>query len=81
MGGLEELASFSLTRPKTLRQPSVCVKTDCRRCSANVGLAKFTGYQYGGRPLGLTYVKYMNAGSGEAMEDAEATGITQDQIM
>ena len=45
-------------------------------------LAKFTGYQYGGRPLGLTYVKYMNSGSGDAMEDTEGTGgMTQDQIM
>jgi hypothetical protein len=44
--------------------------------------AKFTGYQYGGRPLGLTYVKYTNANGGDAMEGAEATGrITQDQIM
>jgi hypothetical protein len=24
--------------------------------------AKFSGYQYGGRPLGITFVKYMNAG-------------------
>ena len=46
--------------------------------------AKFTGYQYGGRPLGITFVKYMNAdqGQGEHMEGAEpTTGITQDQIM
>lgn len=44
--------------------------------------AKFTGYQYGGRPLGLTYVKYQNANGGDVMEDAEATGgITQDQLM
>jgi len=44
-------------------------------------IAKFTGYQYGGRPLGLTFVKYQSAGD-EAMEGAEATGgITQDQIM
>ncbi len=45
-------------------------------------LAKFTGYQYGGRPLGLSYVKYTNMGNGEAMEGQEATGgLTQDQIM
>ena len=44
--------------------------------------AKFTGYQYGGRPLGLTYVKYTNAGSGDAMEGTEATGgLTQEEIM
>jgi len=44
--------------------------------------AKFTGYQYGGRPLGLTFVKYSNVGGGEAMEGTEATGgLTQDQIM
>ncbi|KAI4126208.1 MAG: hypothetical protein LQ338_003866 [Usnochroma carphineum] len=49
--------------------------------NAETAISKFTGYQYGGRPLGLTYVKYMNAGSGDGMEDAEATGVTQDQIM
>ena len=43
--------------------------------------AKFSGYQYGGRPLGLTYVKYLSAG-GDAMEGTEGTGgLTQDQIM
>lgn len=46
-------------------------------------LAKFTGYQYGGRPLGITFVKYLNAGpQGDAMDGTEPTsGITQDQIM
>ena len=43
-------------------------------------IAKFTGYQYGGRPLGLTYVKYLNAG-GDMMEGAEPTGDMQDQVM
>lgn len=38
--------------------------------------AKFTGYQYGGRPLGLTYVKYTNQGGDEGTE-----GMTQDQMM
>lgn len=49
----------------------------------NILTAKFTGYQYGGRPLGITFVKYLNAGPGpEMMEEAEPTsGITQDQIM
>ena len=48
----------------------------------DLSTAKFTGYQYGGRPLGLTFVKYVNAGAGDAMEGAEATGvIAQDQIM
>ena len=43
---------------------------------------KFTGYQYGGRPLGLTYVRYSNQSNGDAMEGTEATGgLTQDQIM
>ena len=45
-------------------------------------IAKFTGYQYGGRPLGLTYVKYLSAHADEAMEGTEETGgLTQDQIM
>jgi hypothetical protein len=49
---------------------------------ANKSLAKFTGYQYGGRPLGLTYVKYSNQANGDEMEGTEHTGgLTQDQIM
>ena len=44
--------------------------------------AKFTGYQYGGRPLGLSYVRYSNQSNGDDAMDAEATGgLTQDQIM
>ncbi len=44
--------------------------------------AKFTGYMYGGRPLGLTFVKYSNANGSEVMEGQEATGgMTQDQMM
>jgi len=47
-----------------------------------VSTAKFTGYQYGGRPLGLTYVKYANQNGSEAMEGTEVTGgMTQDQMM
>lgn len=51
--------------------------------TAETAIAKFTGYQYGGRPLGITFVKYLNAGPrGDAMDGAEpAPGITQDQIM
>lgn len=48
-------------------------------------LAKFTGYQYGGRPLGITFVKYLNSGAGHGdARDGGAeppSGITQDQIM
>lgn len=57
-----------------------------RKCPANqssltIATAKFTGYQYGGRPLGLSFVKYTNiSGPGDAME-TEAAGLTQDQIM
>ena len=50
--------------------------------TAETAISKFTGYMYGGRPLGLSYVKYTNANGGEAMEGQEATGgMTQDQIM
>ncbi|KAJ4303279.1 g-strand binding protein [Kalmusia sp. IMI 367209] len=49
---------------------------------AETAIQKFTGYQYGGRPLGLTYVRYSNQSNGDAMEGTEATaGLTQDQIM
>ncbi|KAJ5125393.1 Nucleotide-binding alpha-beta plait [Penicillium atrosanguineum] len=53
--------------------------------TAETAIAKFTGYQYGGRPLGITFVKYLNAGPGpedmNMMEATEPTGLTQDQIM
>ncbi|KAF9883487.1 hypothetical protein FE257_003437 [Aspergillus nanangensis] len=56
--------------------------------TAETAISKFTGYQYGGRPLGITFVKYMNvgagpnAGPGDPMDEGEPLGgITQDQIM
>ncbi|KAL7770573.1 hypothetical protein CFE70_000511 [Pyrenophora teres f. teres 0-1] len=53
-----------------------------KAADAETSIAKFTGYQYGGRPLGLAYVKYTNLGNGDAMEGTEHTGgLTQDQIM
>lgn len=48
--------------------------------NAETAIEKFSGYQYGGRPLGLSFVKYQTPGSGDAME-TEATSLTQDQIM
>lgn len=50
--------------------------------ASNESTAKFTGYMYGGRPLGLAYVKYTNINGNEAMEGQEAAGdMTQDQMM
>ncbi|GAB7347456.1 hypothetical protein MBLNU459_g4372t1 [Dothideomycetes sp. NU459] len=50
--------------------------------NASTSIAKFSGYQYGGRPLGLTYVKYANQQVADPMQGTEATaGLTQDQIM
>ncbi|KAK6364488.1 g-strand binding protein [Exophiala oligosperma] len=49
--------------------------------NAETAISKFSGYMYGGRPLGLTFVKYTNA-NGNDMEGQEATGgMTQDQMM
>lgn len=48
--------------------------------NAETAIAKFTGYQYGGRPLGLTFVRYSNVSNGDAM-DGVGQGLTQDQIM
>lgn len=42
-------------------------------------ISKFQGYEYGGRPLQITYARYSNAGPGNAM-DSEPTGSVQDQI-
>jgi RNA recognition motif-containing protein len=57
--------------------------------NAETAITKFSGYQYGGRPLGLTYVKYMNPGSTDGMDGGAGIGgaaepmggVTQDQIM
>ena len=52
--------------------------------NAETSIAKFTGYQYGGRPLGLSYVKYVDPGSlgnDGAMDEDGAPPMTQDQIM
>ena len=76
--GLFNLTTLRTQRLLFVRYRYLLLELSC----ANLPLAKFTGYQYGGRPLGLTFVKYMSAGNGDAMEGAEPTGgITQDQIM
>ena len=51
--------------------------------TAETAIAKFQGYQYGGRPLGLTFCRYMTSpGGGDVMDTADAhDGLTQDQIM
>ncbi|EKD15108.1 RNP domain protein [Drepanopeziza brunnea f. sp. 'multigermtubi' MB_m1] len=45
---------------------------------ADTAIEKFSGYQYGGRPLGLSFVKYQTPGGVDAMETET---LTQDQIM
>lgn len=64
--------------PRTFLSPDLLARYE--RTMLMFDIAKFTGYMYGGRPLGLSYVKYTNAEGGEAME-TEAVGLTQDQIM
>ena len=51
--------------------------------TADTAISKFQGYQYGGRPLALSYVKYITpgGGGGDAMETDAHGGLTQDQIM
>jgi RNA recognition motif-containing protein len=49
--------------------------------TAETSIAKFQGYQYGGRPLGLSYVKYVTPGGGDSMDTDPHGGLTQDQIM
>ena len=45
-------------------------------------LAKFTNYQYGGRPLGLSFVKYLAQDGSDPMQGGEGMeGMTQDQTM
>ncbi|EFX00829.1 rnp domain containing protein [Grosmannia clavigera kw1407] len=50
--------------------------------TADTAISKFQGYQYGGRPLGLSFVKYLTPGvGGSSMESDHHNGLTQDQIM
>lgn len=49
--------------------------------TAEMAIAKFQGYQYGGRPLGLSFVKYLTPGGGDNMDTDPHGGLTQDQIM
>ena len=37
--------------------------------------------EYGGRPLNLSFVKYLNQGGAESMDTDPHGGLTQDQIM
>lgn len=78
---LEALVLSSLIRLRMLKLLSVrCLFQSMHGTNTNIVLAKFTGYQYGGRPLGLTFVKYQTPG--DAMNGAEQTGgMTQDQMM
>lgn len=46
---------------------------------AATSIAKFQGYEYGGRPLQITYARYTNAGAGNPM-DVEPTESMQEQI-
>jgi hypothetical protein len=65
-----------------LRPPLVSFLTHASQSLANTHSAKFSGYQYGGRPLGLAYVKYSNLNNGDVMEGTEHTGgLTQELIM
>lgn len=48
--------------------------------NADTAIAKFSGYQYGGRPLGLSYVRYLGQGE-ESMGKDDSMGMTQDQMM
>jgi RNA recognition motif-containing protein len=62
-------------------KPATTQATSCNMLTYITG--KFTGYQYGGRPLDLSYVKYLNgAVPSNGVENADPTaGLTQDQIM
>ena len=74
--------SSTLLRMPRLRFVSHLCAIHSSHRNADPVPAKFTGYQYGGRPLGLTFVKYMNPDNGDPMEGNDgALGMTQDQIM
>ncbi|KAI1428912.1 hypothetical protein F5Y12DRAFT_710463 [Xylaria sp. FL1777] len=49
--------------------------------TAETSITKFQGYQYGGRPLGLSYVKYITPGGGDSMDTDTHGGLSQEQMM
>ncbi|KAI1277793.1 RNA-binding domain-containing protein [Xylaria sp. FL0933] len=49
--------------------------------TAETSITKFQGYQYGGRPLGLSYVKYITPGGGDSMDTDAHGGLSQEQMM
>ncbi|KAI1149718.1 hypothetical protein F4825DRAFT_39003 [Nemania diffusa] len=49
--------------------------------TAETSITKFQGYQYGGRPLGLSYIKYMTPGGGDSMDTDTHGGLSQEQMM
>ncbi|CAH0015846.1 unnamed protein product, partial [Clonostachys rhizophaga] len=49
--------------------------------TAETAISKFQSYQYGGRPLNLHFVKYLNQGGAENMDTDSHGGLTQDQMM
>ena len=80
MDVLEEPALSNSIHLRTPRLLYVRCSSRYVEKNADCALAKFTGYQYGGRPLGLTFVKYQTPG--DVMDGTEQTGgMTQDQIM
>ena len=87
MAALGELVSCASIPPKTQRLQSVSYligKAASLRLTLTSSIAKFTGYQYGGRPLGLSFVRYLNTGPSNGVDGGHPPppiGITQDQIM
>jgi hypothetical protein len=49
--------------------------------TAETAIAKFQGYQYGGRPLNLSFVKYLSQAGEDSMDTDPHGGLTQDQLM
>jgi hypothetical protein len=75
------LASSSSVHLMMPRPLSVSLEAHPRDIPTDL-TAKFTGYMYGGRPLGLSFVKYTNANGGDMMEGQEGPGgMTQQDMM
>lgn len=48
---------------------------------AETAISRFSGYQYGGRPLGISYVQYLKPEDDPDVQGQEAMGMTQEQMM
>ncbi|EMC95602.1 hypothetical protein BAUCODRAFT_576806 [Baudoinia panamericana UAMH 10762] len=77
---IAEVKRAEIKMETNLRSAGTGVVQFANQEDAASAIAKFTGYMYGGRPLGISYVRYTNQGDDSMMEGADA-GRMQAEMM